>query len=346
MKGDLKNLSGLIIGCGSIGERHLYNLKNLGIENLCVFDSNKDKSLEISDKYSVKSFLDLDSALQSKPTFSVISTFPETHLKIANLCIKNDSNVLIEKPISSKIQGISNMLNNAKTKKLKVAVGYNFRFDKGLNNLRNQINNNIIGRPISILIKFGYNIQFWRPGLNFKNHYILKEGGGIILDDSHEYDYLRWLLKDKIDSMFCQTSNRSKIKTKTESFATMTLKSKTGILANINIDYLRPKYERGCYIIGEKGSLKWDYKMIKSSKKNYNQKANSKVTLQILSKPSKIIFENQVKINDMYILEIKDFIDSIVKDKEPHVNGFEGLETLKVGLAALKSSKTNRVVML
>ena len=139
MKKNFQNLSALIIGCGSIGERHLYNLKNLGIEDISICDKNPKRLSSLSKKYLVKSFSDLNTALSLKPKFSIISTFPNSHLQIANSCIKSNSNIFIEKPISSDISGIIKMLNTAKSKKLKVAVGYNLRFDKGLNLLKQKL---------------------------------------------------------------------------------------------------------------------------------------------------------------------------------------------------------------
>ena len=346
MKNNFKNLTGLIIGCGSIGKRHLYNLKNLGVKDLSIFDKDKKLLDLVSKKYSVKKFNDLQTALSFKPDFSVICTFPNSHIQIANHCIKSNSNIFIEKPISFDTKGVMSMLNIAKSKNLKVAIGYNLRFDKGLNLLKKKIQQRVIGAPISILIKFGHNIQFWRPGTNYKNHYILRKGGGIILDGSHEYDYLRWLFDDKIKSVYCQTRKKCNIKTQTESFASIILKFKKGLVANLNIDYLRPSYERGCYILGEKGSLQWEYNLTKSAWSDYSKKADSKVTLQLLSKPSKIIFNNKIRVNDMYILEMKNFIESITLNKKLLVDGFDGLNTLQIGLASLESAKKNKTIIL
>ena len=344
MKKDFKNLTGLIIGCGSIGKRHLHNLKNLGIKDLSVFDKDEKLLDIVSKKYSVKKFNDLQTALSFKHNFSVICTFPNSHIQIANYCINSNSNIFIEKPISFDMKGISSMLNIAKSKNLKVAVGYNLRFDKGLNLLKRKIQQRVIGTPISILIKFGHNIQFWRPGTDYKNHYILRKGSGIILDASHEYDYLKWLFDDKIKSTYCQTTKKSNVKTQTESFASIILKFKKGLVANVNIDYLRPSYERGCYVLGEKGSLQWEYNLTKSAWSNYHQKVNSKVTLQLLSKPSKIIFNNKVEVNDMYRCEMKNFVESISLNKKPLVDGFDGLSTLQIGLASLESAKKNKII--
>lgn len=346
MKNNYNNLRSLIIGCGSIGERHLHNIKKIGIKDIGILDTNKTRVDSLSKKYSVKKFYDLDSALSFKPDFSIICTLPESHIPIANSCINSGSHVFVEKPLSSNLKNVIPMLKKAKTKKLKVAVGYNLRFDKGINLLKHKLQRKEIGRPLSILITFGHNIKFWRPGTNYKNHYILKKGGGIILDGSHEYDYLRWLFEDEIKSVYCQTRSTDSIKTETESFASIMLKTKKGLIANLNIDYLRPFYERSCYIIGEKGSLRWEYNLTKSAWSTYTQKVNSKVTLQLLSKSSSQVFNNIIRVNDMYINEIRNFVESIVLNKKPLVDGFDGLNTLRLGVAALESAKKKKIISL
>ena len=99
MKNNYNNLRGLIIGCGSIGERHLHNIKKIGIKDIGILDINKTRVNNLSKKYSVKKFYDLDSALSFKADFSIICTFPESHISIANSCINSGSHIFIEKPL-------------------------------------------------------------------------------------------------------------------------------------------------------------------------------------------------------------------------------------------------------
>ena len=346
MKNSYNNLRGLIIGCGSIGERHLHNIKKIGVKDIAILDINKLVLNNLSKKYSVKKFFNLDDALSFKPDFSIICTLPKSHMSIANSCIKSNSHVFIEKPISTNLKNVIPILKKAKHKKLSISVGYNLRFDKGLNLLKKKLMQKEIGKPLSILIKFGHNIKFWKPGTNYRNHYILKKGGGIILDDSHEYDYLGWLIDDNINTVYCQTQKTNSIKTETESFASMILKTKKGLIGNLNIDYLRPFYERGCYIIGEKGSLEWEYNLSKPTSSRYSQTVNSKVTLQLLSKPSSIVYNNVIRVNEMYINEIRNFLDSITSKKKPLVDGLDGLNTLRIGFAAIESAKKNKIISL
>jgi len=338
-----QDINTLILGCGSIGERHLFNLKKLGIKNLAIYDKDKKKLSRLSSKYKVKYFSELDTALNFKPDLSLICTYPSSHLRLANDCLDIGSHIFIEKPISHTISGVEKFLSRAKSRNIKVGVGYNLRFERGLNFLKNQLQK--IEQPLSINCEFGNHVKFWGANKNYKNHYVLKKGSGVILDDSHEYDYLRWMLEDDVKSVFCQTKKIKSIKTQTESIATIFLKFKRGTIATIVLDYVRPNYERNCQIISENTILKWQFNPSLKKLLEYKTKATSKVTTANLSGLSKSL-NFKTEINEMYVREMESFIHCITENKNPIINGIEGIKTLKIGLAALSSAKTGKPIHL
>lgn len=342
---DKKTLKCIVIGGGSIGERHIHNLKKIGLENIAVVDKNKKKIDKLSKKYSIKKFYNLNSAWSFEPDFSLICTWSDSHISLANSCIKNNSHVFIEKPISSNLVGVNQLLKKARSKKLKIAVGYNMRFEKGLTLLKEKLRHLEIGSPISIHSQWGNNISNWIHPDSKKNHYVLEKGGGVILDDSHEYDYIRWLLNDEVKSVYCQTNNSTKMKTKTDSLASIILKFKKGCVASLVIDFVRPTYERTCHIIGEKGDLKWNY-LRGNPSKNFQTKANSTVTTRLLKNGKSCSKHFNLKVNDLYFSEINNFITSITGRTNPLVDGWDGFNTLKVGIAAIQSARKNKVIYL
>jgi predicted dehydrogenase len=307
-----------------------------------VCDQDKTKADKLAQKYRTQKSYELDSAFSFEPDFTFICTYPKSHVMIANRCLDTNSHIFIEKPLASNISGIEKMLKRAKSKKLQVAVGYNMRFHTGLIYLKKQIKSI---SPLVIFAEWGSNIKQWRPGLDYKNHYVLKKGGGIILDDSHEYDYVRWLLGDKVKSVYCKTRQVTNIKTETESLAVMTLTFKEGVIANLMMDYVRPQYERRCHIIGEKGDLKWEYLPKPSSWEKYDSRASVTISHSLI-KGTKTTKKQLVQTNQMYLDEARNFIDSIIHNKKPLVDGWDGLETLKIGRAALDSAKSNKPVFL
>jgi predicted dehydrogenase len=338
-------MRGLIIGCGSIGERHLFNLKKLGIKDLGIYDADNQKMNKLAIKYNVTKFQNLEAALGEQPDFSIICTPSTSHISVATKCVKSGSHIFIEKPISSNHSKVSDLLKMADNKKLRIAVGYNVRFDDGLNHIKKKIQTNKIGKILSILSQWGNHIKNWNHP-NYLNHYILQKGGGIILDDSHEYDYLRWLIDDEVISVYCKTQKLTNLKTKTESLASIILGFKHGAIGTLIIDYVRPRYERTCHIIGEKGDIKWSFTRPNVLKQSYKTTTHSKVISRYLGKENiqEKAFTNQ--LNQTYILEIKDFLDAIKNNRKPKVDGWEGLKTLEIGLAAHRSAKTGVAIKL
>ncbi|MBI5860157.1 MAG: hypothetical protein HZB73_05675 [Nitrosarchaeum sp.] len=135
------------------------------------------------------------------------------------------------------------------------------------------------------------------------------------------------------------------VKTQTESIASIFLKFKRGTIATIMMDHVRPKYERSCQIISEHNELKWQFNPSSEKLPQYKTKTTSKVTIDHLSGPSKN-FDFKTEVNEMYVREMEGFLQSIVENRRPPVDGTEGLKTLKIGLAALASSKTNKIIHL
>jgi len=338
-----KRLKGLIIGFGSIGQRHFHNLKKLGIE-MAVCDVNKNQLKKVPEKLTSKKFHDLDSALLFTPDFSVICTFPDTHIDIANKCLKANSHVFIEKPISNSLIDVEKTLQYANHRRLKVAIGYNMRFDPGLNLMKKllQSNNSI---PLSVQSQWGLHISKWQPRKSFEHHYALKKGNEIILDDSHEYDYLRWMLEDEVTHVYCQTNKMKLIKTETESVAIINLRFRKGTIGTIMMDYVRPNYERSCYIITKKSALKWKF-ILDSAKENYQTRCESIIKKTNITSKSQILEKFKIKLNDMYTKEIIHFLHCITNNNKPIIDGYEGLKTLRIGLAAIKSSRENRMIRL
>ena len=122
----------LIIGCGSIGERHIKNLKTISSNEILAFDLDKNRLELMKKNYGVKIFNDFKTALNHKPNIVFVCTPPSSHTKIASEIIKNKCHVFIEKPISNSVEGIDEILGDAKKNNLHVFVGYNLRFHKGL----------------------------------------------------------------------------------------------------------------------------------------------------------------------------------------------------------------------
>jgi predicted dehydrogenase len=319
----------LVIGCGSIGQRHIKNLKKIGYSDILVFDSNNELMKETSNKLKINytNSLNIENV-----DCTLICTPPNSHIKLAKKALKLNSHVFIEKPLSDSLNGIKQIEKLAKEKKLKVFVGYSFRFDKGLKIVKKLISANEIGQIFSFDAYEGWHLSNWRPWQNYEDSYTVKKnmGGGIILDGSHELNYLQWL-GGKIELVYCMYSKIPNISKNVEGIAEILMKFNSKAIGRIHLDFLNPKYNRHCEILGDKGSIIWSFenKTIEIQK-NLNKKIK------------KIKYGNDT--NQMYIDEIKHVIKCIKGNKDEIISLKESINTLKTSLIIKKSGEKGKSI--
>ena len=138
-------------------------------------------------------------------------------------------------------------------------VGYVLRFNKALLFFRNAIKNNTIGRIIRVSSECSSYLPDWRPGFNYKESVSAKSslGGGVLLEVSHEIDYLRWIFGE-LTLLSSYTSKLSDLSIDTEDYAFLLMK-KNNIIIELSINFFSKQFSRLCRAIGEKGSLEWNY---------------------------------------------------------------------------------------
>ena len=106
----------LVIGCGSIGERHIKNLKSLSIDTIIAYDINSDRLQVIKEKYSLDVFDNIDVAFDQHPDVVIVSTPPTSHIPIAMKAVDKGAHIFIEKPLSHTLDNVDNFLKKAKKK--------------------------------------------------------------------------------------------------------------------------------------------------------------------------------------------------------------------------------------
>lgn len=321
----------LVIGCGSVGRRHIKNLKSLG-EEVFASDISEENRKWVEENLQIKTFESAEDALREKPNAVLVCTPPNTHISLALLALKKKAHVFIEKPLSHELKGVDKLINIANKKGLKLAVGYNLRFNKSLLKVKELFSSGIIGKVLSARILFGQYLPSWRPWQDYRKSYTASKsmGGGIILDGSHELDYARWLFGEAVE-LSCTAEKVSSLEVETEDVAEINIKFKSGTLVNVHLDFIRQDYARNCEIVGEKGTIRWDY-----------TKGTVELYLAEIKQTEK--FELAQDPNEMYLDEIKHFIFCIKNSKEPLVTADEGKHSLVLALKAKESAEKKKTV--
>ena len=320
----------LIAGFGSIGKKHVDILQKL--EPRCRIILFRHKK---TGKSEYEEFYNLGEALKQRPAATIVANPTSEHMNIALNAAEKGSNLLIEKPLSHNLEGVNTLIRIANKKKIIISVGYNMRFLESLNFIKKHIKSNTIGKIISARFQVGKYLPDWHPSEDYSSLYSAKSelGGGVILTLSHEIDFARWLLGEAKE-VLAISDKLSNLKIDVEDTADIMVKFLSKSVATIHMDYLQEVPTRTAEMIGEKGMISWQYLA------NLN-----KVTL--LTKDSTRVEE--FPTNDMamtYERQMSNFLGAIEAKEEPKVNLKDGLNTLKVALAAKKSARIGRKVEL
>ena len=327
----------LVIGCGSIGERHIRNLKNISKQNeIFVFDKNKERLRLVEKKYKAIPISNLSKVLlKERFKGALICTPPNSHIEFAKKFIEHNIPLFIEKPLSHNYNEVDNLVKKIGKKKIPVLIGYNLHFHPGLILVKKFLKKNKIGRLLSVRIEAGQYLPDWHPWQDYRKSYTArrKSGGGIILDGSHEIDYLIWLLNAKPTKIFCFADKISDLEVETEDTAEILLKFNTGTIANIHLDFIQRAYSRSARLIGTEGTIIWDY-------------PTNKVKLYEAKNGKWQIFNLEFKPNDMYLEEMKHFLKIIRGIEKPKITLKEGSDVLKITLLTKTSAKFKKVINL
>ena len=321
-----------LVGCGSIGQRHARNLCQLGEREIVLYDSADGRAAAAARECGGRPVLSIAEALE-RADLALICTPPSSHVPIAMAAIDSGSHVFIEKPLSHSLEGVHDLLQRARELSRSVLVGYNLRFHQALRRVKEIVETGEIGRPLITRAEFGQFLPDWRSGRDYRDGYnaMASMGGGVILDVSHEIDYVLWLAGEA-SSVFCAGGHLSSLEMDVEDAAAITLKMRDGGIAEVHVDSIQRSYTRQCKIVGENGTIFWDY-----AKGVQTYRAETRQWDDEAIRPDP---------NTMYVEEMRHLLSVVRGESLPVVDGWQGLRVLEAALAARRSLQTGSEVAL
>ena len=312
----------IVVGCGSIGTRHLKNLFSLRIKNLVAVDLDQKRLENLKrDIPNLKTYKGLETALRKEKGIDAgfVCTPTSLHIPVALKLAEAKINLFIEKPLSHNLKGVLKLVKLVKGKKLITMMGMNYRFHPGLKLTKDIVDGKKIGEVLSARLFGGYYLPYWHPDTNYKKEYSARKelGGGVILTSlSHTIDYLMWIFGD-INLVYAWKGNIGDLKINVEDAAILILKTKMNKPILVYSDFLQKNNQQDLEIVGEKGTIKFsflsDYVDVYFGKDKNWQKLKYK-------------FE----INDMYVREAKLFLSNVKKNQNTEMNINEGIEVLNI----------------
>ncbi len=317
----------LICGLGSIGRRHLRNLRALGQSDIILYRTHH-ATLPEEELAGSPVFTSLDEALAQKPDAVIISNPTAAHMSVALPASAAGCALFIEKPVSHTLTGMHELRANLARSGKPVLVGYHFRFHPVLQQIKSLLASGSLGEPLSLTAHWGEYLPDWHPWEDYRQSYAARAdlGGGAVLTLSHPLDYLRWLAGE-VDSVSAQMGKISPLELSVEDYAEINLGFRSGAAGHVHLDYFEQPAAHWLEIITTNGFLRWVN--ASGSAEVYTVSTNS---WQRLDPPAG--FER----NAMFLAEMAHFV-CVCQGLEPSGCTLEdGIRALEIALAAHQSA--------
>jgi predicted dehydrogenase len=200
----------LVIGVGSIGERHLRCFLNTGRGDVSFVETNSELGATIAKRYpAAKMIDDLDSALKSRISAAVIATPAPSHVPLALELVNFGANVLIEKPLAVSFDGVDALRVAAQLRKTVAAVAYVYRAHPALAEMRQAIVSGRFGPPLEIVAVCGQHFPTYRPAYAQTYYASRANGGGAVQDAlTHIINAGQWIV-GPIDRLVADAAHQS-----------------------------------------------------------------------------------------------------------------------------------------
>ena len=323
----------LIVGFGSIGRRHLRNLRALGVVDSQIIVCRSGKSTLPDDELAgVTVEYDLERALAHQPLATFIANPTALHLPTAMAAARASSHIFIEKPVSHTIEGIDELQRLVAAQNLIFFVGFQFRFHPGLRQVKRWLDDGAIGRVVSVQAHWGEYLPDWHPWEDYRQSYSARAdlGGGVVLTLSHPLDYLRWLIGE-VESVYA-TLGYQGLDIETEDTADIHLGLANGVIGHVHLDYLQRPPSHELQIVGTEGTIRW------------NNQDGSAHCYHVQSQSWETLVPQQFERNTMFIDEMKHFLACLRGEEAPICNLHDGVRSLEVALMAKESARQGKLI--
>jgi predicted dehydrogenase len=238
------SLTTLVIGYGSIGKRHVDMLSKIDSVNDVVVLSHQS-DLPYETLTSLNGIPDLN------PDYIVIASHTALHHEQLTFLEENllGKKILVEKPLFDSSKDL-------RVKNNHVFVGYNLRFHPLLQRIKKIIS----GKNLwNIQVFCGSYLPDWRFGRDYRQTSSAKKetGGGVLLDLSHELDYVQWLA-GTISLEYVKSEKVSDLEIETDDLLLLSGKTVSDAHVHICLNYFSRRPTRQILIDGEGFSIQAD----------------------------------------------------------------------------------------
>ncbi len=318
-------------GFGSIAKRHLANLRAALPEcEVLAFRRNAERvegvDVVATTWEEVESFA---------PNIAFVTSPSSCHIEQASRLPKMGVDTIIEKPLANSLRGTEGLLETASSSDVVAMLAYQFRFYDPFLRLRELLSAGAIGTLQSVRIETGMYLPDWRPHLDYRDAVSARKdlGGGVLLELSHELDYLQWLF-GRPTRVSALVGRQSDLEIDVEDSAEAIMELSSGAFASVHIDMTQRVPYRGLRACGSKGSIEWNWGT--HEVRLWNTESSEWRTETFADTARNSMYENQ----------LAHFLDCVRSRRTPDVGIEDGIRALALVQAIAESSETKEWISL
>ena len=317
----------LIVGVGSIGERHLRNLLRIDGIACSIAEINAGMREKIAAEYTVQqAYTDYRDADLSAFDAVVICVPANLHIPIATDVVAAGTHVLTEKPLAMSFDGVDELKRLRDEKGVVVSVAFTLRSDPLMRELKELIDTTSLGKVRLVNYYAG---QYWPMGRkDFPPVYAQDRttGGGAIPDHLvHMINFMEWSF-GPVDKVAAKHWRLSLTEVATEDTAFVTMQFTNSVIVQLGLCVFQHGNYQRLHLAAEKGTC---------------QLRDECDTLEFLDaehckwRPGEA---QRIDRDDVFVLQAKHFMECIKGNATPRCTVEQGEQTLRTVSAAIESA--------
>ena len=321
-----------VIGCGSIGQRHIRNLRSLGVTDVIALRSKQGHFQDLPPELEVREVDGWSSLFAENPDIAIVSNPTSLHLETLEKLIPQVKGIFIEKPLSDSLKGVKALLEKIKRYRVICFVGYNLQFHPAIRAIRHALDSDMIGQPLVFQCQVGHWLPDWHPYEAFQKAYYARKdlGGGVTLTLIHEI-HLAISLLGTVEEIYSIFPDNQLLPVSVDTVADLMTRHDSGAVSHIHLDYIQRPYHRSGIISGEKGWIRYDL-------------ANPRVMAQFAGEDApRCLWDGaEYDVNQQYLDEMDTFLNYVREGRIRHpFDVWRATQSLAVADLSLNSREKN-----
>jgi predicted dehydrogenase len=320
----------LVVGAGSIGERHVRCFAATGRARLSLCETNPSVRRDVAERYGVSdAFADLDAALASRPDVVVICTPAHLHVPMALAAVQAGAHVLVEKPLSTTPDGVEELIAETERRDRVAGVAYVYRAHPALVAMQEAVRGGRFGEPVEVVATCGQHFPLYRPAYRTIYYADRTTGGGAVQDAlTHVVNAVEWLV-GPVTRLTADIDHQVLTGVTVEDTAHV-LTRHGRVMGSFSLNQHQAPNETTITVVGTQGTARFEYHQAR-----WRWMTEAGGTWTDESIPA-------LERDTLFVRQADAFLNAVEGKSGPPCSLAEARQTLAVNLAILRSAENGR----